>query len=378
MPYWLETDAFADDPVWQVLGGGKPDVEDRLQAAYCRIKAKTSHVRNDGYVTEATALTQCRGRRPVLDLLCTPVLERPPLLHRQGDECPCLGGKWIDGFGYRIHDFLKRNPSRVENDRDKAQRADRRNSRLKGAVYERDGACCRYCRSGPLSPKAGRSLDRRKALVYDHVDPDAPAGEDGANFVTSCAACNEYKGHRTPFEADMVLLAPPTDAERSGWSKRPLELNDRPTYEPAELTRNTNANSSPISDEITDGSATNHQHVADPVTDRITDPVADPNTDHNTTTMPENGHHQAQQHPDQQHAEPGNPLGSGRVGQRADGDRPRARAQPGRTGAEPDIYHGRSRLSPDPPQLPEYVWPPGTTSQRPTPPAGNVSPRGDP
>jgi hypothetical protein len=180
LPYWLETDAFADDPIWQVLGAGKADVEDRLQAAYCRLKAKTSHLRDNGYLTTATALAQCRGRRQVLDLLCTSVLERPPLLHRQGDTCPCLGGEWIEGFGYRVHEFLKRNPSRAEHDRAKAQRADLRNARLKALVYERDAGCCRYCRSGPLSNKAGRSRDRRKALVYDHVDPDAPAGEDGA------------------------------------------------------------------------------------------------------------------------------------------------------------------------------------------------------
>jgi hypothetical protein len=142
LPYWLETDAFADDPIWQVLGAGKADVEDRLQAAYCRLKAKTSHLRDNGYLTTATALTQCRGRRQVLDLLCTPVLERPPLLHRQGDTCPCLGGEWIEGFGYRVHEFLKRNPSRAEHDRATAQRADLRNARLKALVYERD-------RSGP-------------------------------------------------------------------------------------------------------------------------------------------------------------------------------------------------------------------------------------
>jgi hypothetical protein len=363
LPYWLETDAFADDPIWQVLGAGKADVEDRLQAAYCRLKAKTSHLRDNGYLTTATALAQCRGRRQVLDLLCTSVLERPPLLHRQGDTCPCLGGEWIEGFGYRVHEFLKRNPSRAEHDRAKAQRADLRNARLKALVYERDAGCCRYCRSGPLSNKAGRSRDRRKALVYDHVDPDAPAGEGGANFVTCCAACNEHKGHRTPYEADMVLLPPPTDAERAAWRDRPLQLQERPVYDPAELARAADANAHPI----TDGSPTDHQQNTDPVGDPNADPggdpAGDPNSGNDGTAMPETGHEQAQQQHDHPHGEPEEPLGSGRVGHRGDGDRRRGRAQPERTGADPDIYHRRSRASPD---LPDYVWPPGSTRQRPT------------
>ena len=362
MPYWLETDAFADDPVWQVLGAGKADLEDRLQAAYCRLKAKTSHLRDNGYLTEATALAQCRGRRPVLDLLCTPVLERPALIHRPCDTCSCLGGEWIDGFGYRIHDFLKRNPSRAEHDRAKAQRADLRNARLKALVYERDGGCCRYCRSGPLSNKAGRSRDRRKALVYDHVDPDAPAGEDGVNLVTSCAACNEHKGHRTPYEADMVLLPPPSATERTVWLDRPLQLHDRPAYDPAELARTTDANTGPI----TDGSPTDHQQnsdpVADPNTDTVTDPVTDPDANHHGTTMPETVAEQAQQATDQHQTEPEEPLGSGRVGRRADGDRLGTGGQPDRTGEHPDIYHRRSRASPG---LPEYMWPQGSTRQRP-------------
>jgi hypothetical protein len=365
LPYWLETDAFADDPIWQVLGAGKADVEDRLQAAYCRLKAKTSHLRDNGYLTTATALAQCRGRRPVLDLLCTPVLERPPLVHRPGDSCSCLGGEWIDGFGYRIHDFLKRNPSRAEHDRAKAQRADLRNARLKTFVYDRDGGCCRYCRSGPLSNKAGRSRDRRKALVYDHVDPDAPAGEDGTNFVTACAACNEHKGHRTPYEADMVLLPPPSATERAQWCDRLLQLHDRPVYDPAELARSIDANARPITDESPTDHQQNSDRVADPNTDAVADPVADPDTDHQGSAMPETGHEQAQQGAEQQHGQPGEPLGSGRVGHRAGGDRSGGRGQPERTGADPDIYHRRSRASPD---LPEFMWPPGSTLHRPTAP----------
>lgn len=370
MPYWLESDTFADDPVWEVLADGRADLEDRLQAAYCRLKAKTSHLRENGYLTAGTALAMCRGRRPVLDLLCKPVLERPALLHREGDDCPCLGDTWVAGFAYRIHEFLKRNPSKAENDRNKAQRADLRNARLKALVYERDGGHCRYCRSGPLNRKAGRSIDRRKVLVFDHVNPDEPAGEDGRNLAANCAACNEHKGRRTPYEADMVLLPPPTPAERAAWLQRPLALHDRPVYDPADLTRNTDANARPI----TDGSATEQRQNTDPVTDRITDPnndrADDPNTDRDTTRAPETSHQQHQHRPEQHHGEPGKPLGSGRVGPRPDGGPPGPATQPDRTGEHPDIYHRRSRT----PAGPEFEWPPGSTTRRPQEPTRKESP----
>lgn len=347
MPWFLETDTFADEPVWQVLGAGVADMEDRLQAAYTRLKAKTSHLRANGYLTAATALTMCRGRRKVLDLLCTSVLEQPPLVHRQGDECPCLGDQpWIEGFAYRIHEFLKRNPSRAENDRNKRQRADRRNSRLKAMVYARDGGCCRYCGSGPLSKKAGRAADRRKVLTFDHVDPDDEAYEDGRNYAVCCDRCGTKKGHRTPYEAGMVLLPVPTAQEAALLARRPLQLHELPEYTPADLVHTTDANQRPINDEP----ATNQRQTTDPVTDRITDrddgPDTGPDTETDTTGVPETGHHQHQRAPDQQHRELSDPLGSGRGGPRPDGaPPPRPTDQPDRTGSDPDIYHRRSRTT---------------------------------
>src|SRR5690606_10030604 len=147
-----------------------------------------------------------------------------------GDECPCLGtAPWIDGYAYRIHNFLKRNPSKREYDLDKAKKADLRDARLKALVLKRDGGCCRYCGSGPLERKAVRAKDRRRVLTFDHVDPDRAAGEDGANLVVCCGRCNDEKGARTPDEADMVLLPEPTPEQAARLADREPQRLDRPT-----------------------------------------------------------------------------------------------------------------------------------------------------
>lgn len=357
MPWWRESDTFADDPVWEVLADGKAALIDALQAAYCRLKSKTAHQLDHGYLTAAKALEVCRGRRSVLALLCTPVLDRKPMLHRQGDECDCLGDSWTDGFGYRIHNFLQGNPTRAEYNRNRAQTADRRDPRLKELVRTRDGLYCRYCRSGPLSPKASRAIDRRKFLQYDHVDPDQPAGPDGENYVVACARCNEFKGHRTPDEADMNLLPAPTPVERGHWDDRGLALFDRPPYIP---------NQQPINDE----SPTNHRQTTDPITDTVIDPVTDPDTDRkhdqsNNSTPPMRPEHD-QQRTNQQRGEAANPLGSGRVGPPA-GAGAGHTTQPTRTAAHPDPYHRRSRASPNPSNLPPIIWPADAQPGRPPP-----------
>lgn len=366
MPYWLESDTFADDPVWEVLAGGSADRIDSLQAAYARLKAKASHLKSDGYLTDQTALRYCRGRRQLLDRLATAVLERPPLLHRRGDECDCLGDSWIDGYTWRIHNFLKRNPSRTEYDRNRAQKADLRDARLKAAVYTRDGGCCRYCRSGPLSPKAGRARDLRKRLHHDHVDPDQPAGPDGANLVIACQRCNDFKGHRTPEEADLRLLPEPTAAERAAWEERGQAL-----FDPEDHQR------------ITDGSPTDQHHDADRITETTTDPISDETTDPNNDPVPvvrpssgpvrpDDGEHS----PQQPRAWSGKGPGAGRGGDPALIGASRA-AMPTRDASAPDIYHRRSR-APSSAAAPvtEYVWPPGSVpaTQWPHPPQPDQEP----
>lgn len=361
MPYWLETDTHADDPAFAVLAKGKLATEDALRASMGNLKSKAALIKRDGYLTVAVALEACRGRRWVLDLLCTPVLDEPAMVHRPGDTCPCLGETWVAGFDLRIHEFLKRNPSRAENELEKEKRKDRRNAPLKAQVYDRDGGCCRYCRSGPLPAKAGKSSDRRKARQFDHVDPERPSGLDAANYVTACGRCNEGKGERTPFEADLVLLPPPTPAERSAWLARPLQLNDLPVYAPGELTHNTDANHR----EITTGSATDQRHVTDIENEPGTDPDRKPEPDPDVTTGPDHAQKQDSTSTDQPPGQRGNPLGSGRGGPRAD-DVPRPRPAPRpdlppRDSAHPDIYTRRGRpLPPEP-----IYWGSNTSTSRP-------------
>lgn len=337
MTYWLGSDDFASDPAWEVLAVDKAgrvdrDRVDRLQAAWARLMATAAHLRSDGYLTASRALDQCWGRTAVLDALCTPVLDRPPMLHRRGDECSCLGDGWIDGYAYRLHAFLKRNPSRAETARDRAQKADLRDARLKALVVERDGGCCRYCRSGPLLAKAGRSRERRKVLQFDHVDPDQAATPDGGNLVTACARCNEHKGHRTPIEADMVVLPVPTAADKAAWAARGLALFDLPT-------------DGADQPQTTDEPPTNQPQSTDPTTEAITDANSDADADRNDIDTGSVRPDAAGGRSETASAWSGKGLGSGRVGHRGDGggSGPPGSPQPTRPPGQPDIYHRRSR-----------------------------------
>ncbi len=356
MPYWLESDSFHAWPVWEVLADGAGDVVDQLQAAYARMKSQASHLLSEGYLTEGLALQLCRGRRKILDKLCTPVLGEKPLLHRPGDDCDCLGDTWITGYAYRIHNFLKRNPTRREYNRSRAQKADLRDARLKALVYRRDGGCCRYCTSGPLSPKAVRAKDRRKVLHYDHVDPDQPATPDGGNFVVSCGRCNESKGKRTPDEADMVLLDPPNPDQAAALAARPLLLVDAP---PAPLADQQPTGDEPPTDHRITDQITDHEQkpVADPIADPVTDRKHDPNTDPTPPVRPSPTTPPADHRSDQ----PTEPSGMGRGGP-PDPIPPaggRYAHQEPRLPEHPDVYHRRSRL----PDTPAYIsaepqWPP--------------------
>lgn len=333
MPYYLTSDTFADDPTWEVLAEGKRALIDALQASHQRLMSKASHTTSNGYLTDQAA-RDCATSRRVLTLLTTSVLDQPPKLHTAGDECECLGDEWTSGYTYRLHGFLKRNPSRREYERNREQKADLRDSALKQRVYERDGGACRYCRSGVLGKKSGRNRDRRKVLQYDHIDPDQPAGTDGANLVVSCARCNEYKGHRTPAESDMVLLPVPTDAEKAAWITRGPAVFDLPADQ----------------QRINDESPTNHRSTTDrdaePNSDHTTDPVT-PENDHTTAdACPEQAEH------DHEQRSAGAGKGPGWVGHPPVPDPPGAPpTQPARSPAEPDIYHRRSRAPATSPPL---------------------------
>jgi 5-methylcytosine-specific restriction endonuclease McrA len=83
----------------------------------------------------------------------------------------------------------------------KAGRATKQSVRFSRVnVYTRDGFRCQYC---------GVKKDMRE-LNYDHVVPRLRGGKTvWENIVTSCYACNDRKGSRTPAEAGMTLLRKP-------------------------------------------------------------------------------------------------------------------------------------------------------------------------
>ena len=83
-------------------------------------------------------------------------------------------------------------------------------------VMLRDGHQCQYC---------NKRLPVRE-LNIDHVFPRSRGGSDSwENLVTACRPCNLCKGRRTPDEASMRLLRPPT-APR--WNGSMLLLLGRP------------------------------------------------------------------------------------------------------------------------------------------------------
>jgi 5-methylcytosine-specific restriction endonuclease McrA len=307
-------------------------LRDALGFAYLRMLCETASHTHDGYLTRDQALACCDGRADLLQMLCTPTLGEKPFLHQPGEACAernCLddSGPWTAGFDYRICGFLKRNPSRGEYKRNQAQKADSRDTRLKAHVYERDGGCCRYCRSGPLKKRGmARARDRRRVLQYDHVDPDRAAGPDGGNYVVACARCNEHKGHRTPDEAGMVLLPEPTPDQRAEWEQLGEQLHDLPD--------------NPHDNQPTNDTTTHTTNDTALVPSIV--PATSPDTATTGQPCPQTGDNQQQQPADQQSGG----SGSGRVGPPALVSSDPQASQPSRSPEAPDIYHHRSRASP--------------------------------
>lgn len=67
-------------------------------------------------------------------------------------------------------------------------------------LFERDRNLCAYC---------GKT-HKYKDLTRDHILPSSKGGKDvWENVVTACCACNQWKGDKTPEQADMPLLYVP-------------------------------------------------------------------------------------------------------------------------------------------------------------------------
>ena len=73
-------------------------------------------------------------------------------------------------------------------------------------IFARDGNRCQYC--GRKYPTSELSLD--------HVVPRSMGGKSTwTNVVCACLECNVKKGGRTPEQAGMRLIAPPTRPRRN-------------------------------------------------------------------------------------------------------------------------------------------------------------------
>ncbi len=85
-------------------------------------------------------------------------------------------------------------------------------------VFIRDGFKCAYCGS-----------DKEK-LTIDHIIPKSRGGETNfENCVSSCRACNNNKGRKTPREANMypkVKAYQPTISEFLRLKVKKLGIND--------------------------------------------------------------------------------------------------------------------------------------------------------
>ncbi|ANZ35548.1 hypothetical protein BBK82_05090 [Lentzea guizhouensis] len=388
MAYTLHDDNVASDARWVTLAklqetDGVPDLlalspsrrrkylarlevrKALMIAAYFVMQSESARNTADGYITQEAALACCTEPW-ILQALLTPVCGKPPLLHQEGQKCGeknCIdaSGPWKPNYEYRVCAFLKRNPSKSEQDRRKQQRAELTDSTLRTAVYLRDGGCCRYCRSGPLGRKGmGNAKDRRRIPQIDHIDPDEPAGPgpDYKGVALSCAACNEYKQKRTPEEADMDLLPEPTPEQIAYWAERgeqQFSRAPRGTTHPADLVPDEwlAARDNPPDNEI-NNAADNAQTTSRTTSPTVVDHVVPGRPEHipDAPDAPAADLVSAGGAQDNARDNPPEPSGSGRVGHTQPEVLQGSRGQPIRTPDAPDIYHGRSRTAPTTPSTP--------------------------
>ncbi|UQN30671.1 HNH endonuclease signature motif containing protein [Brachybacterium kimchii] len=124
----------------------------------------------------------------------------------------CSTCRPLRGDEYRFHDWWQRGYDHgVQAKLNIAKKKELQNKQLRAQVWERDctpgdpeTAPCRLC--GTLLKRQDRKSDR--APETDHVDPWLAIG--AANLITVCRSCNRTKGQRTPEDAGMTLLPPPS------------------------------------------------------------------------------------------------------------------------------------------------------------------------
>jgi hypothetical protein len=129
---------------------------------------------------------------------------------------------WFD-IGYTPGEKVKLNRKRTK---------EMKNPDIVNAVKARDGDHCRYC---------GRKVDWKNrtgdtGATYDHVIPGLAAGV--TNLVVACRKCNREKAQRTPEQAGMKLLPPPTGpdalaAGQTGPGPENLVPDQKPDQDPA-------------------------------------------------------------------------------------------------------------------------------------------------
>lgn len=273
---WLKIhDGLPFDPKVLLLGRTKAEVNEAIGMA-TRVWAWCAQQRTDGFVP--AAIVEAIGTTAALKRLTRPVFDRRAFLHRrgQGDDCTCLKGRgWPDGADFLVHDFLDRNPSREENDVNRAKGRELKDKALKAAVRARDGDRCRYC------GKAVNMADHRSAAggTFDHVDPLVAAGAE--NLVLACRGCNSAKKNRTPEQAGLRLLPLP------GHPAHPT--HEEPTVGPAVDPRSNPIPTREISTDTSTGPPTGPNVGRPPPPPPLTSPSAPSDRPHPPANRPEAG-----------------------------------------------------------------------------------------
>lgn len=158
---------------------------------------------------------------------------------------PMVGPDGQPGWMLNIGAGLFHLMSKEEVERNREHRKASRTQDVKIAVLLRDGDQCRYC------GKTTEEHDRKSARgrQFDHPDPDVHDV-----LVVACRGCNGRKGRRTPEQAGMELLPPPTSPfyqpftlawlTKHGAFARP----DGPSSDPAAPSPATEPSARPVSD----------------------------------------------------------------------------------------------------------------------------------